>query len=215
MLPLRLSSPSLAILSPKAYGEKGAVDPVGTATGPFELTKVTGTTAATLDRFDDYWGGRAQASGIDARFIADGTARANALRTGEVDIAEAIPVAQAATLDKATRQETATTRTTSLLLNTRSGPFKDPKAPRRRPRGRRHLRPRQGRLRGVRRPRRGHLRPRRDLGRGQARRSRPAGRTAADPDGDQRSPSPPTTTGPNCPRSPRCCNSSWRRPGSR
>ncbi|MFJ5303712.1 ABC transporter substrate-binding protein [Streptomyces sp. NPDC088350] len=127
VLPLRLAGPALAVLSPKAYDTKGRVDPVGTATGPFALTKVTGSTAATLDRFDDYWGGLAQAQGIDARFIADGTARTNALRTGQVDIAEAIPVAQAATLDAGTRRETATTRTTSLQLNTRTGPFKDPK----------------------------------------------------------------------------------------
>ncbi|MFJ8060539.1 ABC transporter substrate-binding protein [Streptomyces sp. NPDC096142] len=127
VLPLRLAGPALAVLSPKAYEGKGRVDPVGTGTGPFELTHVTGATSATLDRFDDYWGGLAQAPGIDARFIADGTARTNALRTGQVDIAEAIPVAQAATLDADTRRETATTRTTSLQLNTRSGAFKDPK----------------------------------------------------------------------------------------
>ncbi|MFF6782922.1 ABC transporter substrate-binding protein [Streptomyces sp. NPDC012510] len=126
VLPLRLTSPGLAILSAKAYGGK-RVNPVGTATGPFEVTEVSGTTAATLDRFDDYWGGRAQASGVDARFIADGAARTNALRTDQVDIAEAVPVSQASTLDKATRRETATTRTTSLLLNTRSGAFEDPK----------------------------------------------------------------------------------------
>ncbi|TLS41752.1 ABC transporter substrate-binding protein [Streptomyces montanus] len=127
VLPLRLSSPGVPVLSAKAYAKKDAVRPVGTATGPFELTDVTGTTAATLDRFDDYWGGRAQASGVDARFIADGTARTNALRTGETDIAEAVPVSQAASLDEADRRETATTRTTSLLLNTKSGAFKDPK----------------------------------------------------------------------------------------
>ncbi|WNZ06922.1 ABC transporter substrate-binding protein [Streptomyces sp. 11x1] len=125
-LPLRLTSPGLAILSAKAYRDT-RVNPVGTATGPFEITKVTGTTAATLDRFDAYWGGRAQATGIDARFIADGSARTNALRTDQVDIAEAVPVSQASTLDKGTRRETATTRTTSLLLNTESGAFKDPK----------------------------------------------------------------------------------------
>ncbi|MBA2951103.1 ABC transporter substrate-binding protein [Streptomyces himalayensis] len=127
VLPLRLSSPGLAVLSAGAYEKKGAVSPVGTATGPFELTKVNGTTAATLDRFDDYWGGRAQASGIDATFTADGMARTNALRTGEVDIAEAIPVSQAASLDEGTGRETATMRTTSLLLNTTSGPFADEK----------------------------------------------------------------------------------------
>lgn len=124
-LPLRLSSPSLAVLSPKAYRKKGAVDPAGTATGPFELTETGGGNRAGLDRFDDYWGGRAQASGIDARFIADGTARSNALRTGEVDIAEAVPVAQISTLGKGVARELATTRTTSLQLNTHSGPFAD------------------------------------------------------------------------------------------
>ncbi|MEU6914137.1 ABC transporter substrate-binding protein [Streptomyces olindensis] len=126
VLPLRLSSPSLAILSPKAYRKADRPDPVGTATGPFELTEADGGGSATLDRYDDYWGGRAQAAGIDARFVKDGTARANAVRTGDVDIAEAIPVAQAATLDRDTLKEAGTTRTTSLQLNTRTGPFKDP-----------------------------------------------------------------------------------------
>lgn len=127
ILPLRLSSPNLAVLAAKAYGKAGRVNPVGTATGPFELTEVTGSSAASLDRYDDYWGGRAQAAGVDVKFIADGTARANALRTDQADLVEAIPVAQAATLDEATRKATATTRTTSLLLNTGSGPFKDAK----------------------------------------------------------------------------------------
>ncbi|MFD8232179.1 ABC transporter substrate-binding protein [Streptomyces sp. NPDC059696] len=130
VLPLRLSSPSLAVLSPHAYRKKahGTTDaptPVGTATGPFEITAAGGD-SATLDRYDDYWGGLAHASGIDARFIEDGTARANAVRTGDVDVAEAIPVAQAAALDEATLKEAGTTRTTSLQLNTRTGPFRSP-----------------------------------------------------------------------------------------
>ncbi|MFF5564707.1 ABC transporter substrate-binding protein [Streptomyces sp. NPDC012623] len=127
VLPLRLAGPSLAVLSPKAYGAKGAADPVGHATGPFTLTRVNGSSSATLDRYDDYWGGLALASGIDATFIADGTARANALRTGEQDIAEALPVAQASSLAKGTGREIPTARTTSLHLNTASGPFTDPK----------------------------------------------------------------------------------------
>ncbi|MCL6669106.1 ABC transporter substrate-binding protein [Streptomyces panaciradicis] len=126
VLPLRLSSPGLAVFAQKAYGKSGRVDPVGTATGPFEIRALDGTASATLDRFDDHWGGLARSPGIDVKFIADGAARTAALRTGQVDLAEAIPVAQAATLDRAIRKETATTRTTGLLLNTRSGPFADP-----------------------------------------------------------------------------------------
>ena len=125
VLPLRLTNPSLSVFSAKAYGQDGKVNPVGMATGPFELTRITGDTAATLDRFDDYWGGRAQASGIDAKFVSDGAARANALRTGDVDIAESIPVAQVASLDDNTVHEINTARNAGLYLNTRTGVFKD------------------------------------------------------------------------------------------
>jgi peptide/nickel transport system substrate-binding protein len=123
VLPLRLASPALAILSAKAYAEDGAVSPVGTGTGPFEITRLTGKTKATLDRFAGYWGGKAKAPGIDVSWIADGTARANALRGGEADIAEWIPTAQAKLLDKDTRHEVPSVRTDSLILNTGSGLF--------------------------------------------------------------------------------------------
>jgi len=126
VLPLRLSNPALAVFSPKAYAKQDTVNPAGTATGPFVLEGITGTTAATLDRFDGYWGGRARSAGIDATFVADGTARANALRTGQADVVDALPVAQLASLDQQLVQLKATPRNTSLYLNTRSGVFADP-----------------------------------------------------------------------------------------
>ncbi|MBD0841689.1 MULTISPECIES: ABC transporter substrate-binding protein [unclassified Streptomyces] len=125
VLPLRLASPALGILSEKAYADDGTVSPLGTGTGPFEITKLTGKTKAALDRYDGYWGGKAKASGIDVTWIADGTARANALRGGEVDIAEWIPTAQAGLLAKDTRHEVPSVRTDSLVLNTGGGLFTD------------------------------------------------------------------------------------------
>ncbi|MEV0169998.1 ABC transporter substrate-binding protein [Streptomyces sp. NPDC050803] len=125
VLPLRLASPALGILAAKAYAEDGTVSPLGTGTGPFEITKLTGKTEAALDRYDGYWGGQAKASGIDVTWIADGPARANALRGGEVDIAEWIPTAQAELLEKDTRHEVPSVRTDSLVLNTGSGLFTD------------------------------------------------------------------------------------------
>ncbi|CAL9537157.1 HTH-type transcriptional regulator SgrR [Streptomyces sp. enrichment culture] len=125
LVPQRLSSPQLSILAAKAYEGK-TVDPVGAGTGPFELTKVDGTSSATLDRYDDYWGGRAKAPGIDVRFVPDGTARAAALRSGEADIVEAVPVSQAALLEEELITEVPMPRTNTLYLNTRKGPFEDP-----------------------------------------------------------------------------------------
>ncbi|EFL35053.1 extracellular solute-binding protein family 5 [Streptomyces viridochromogenes DSM 40736] len=125
LVPQRLSSPQLAILAAKAYRGK-TVDPVGAGTGPFELTKVDGTSSATLDRYDGYWGGKAKSPGIDVTFVPDGTARAAALRSGEADIVEAIPVSQAAVLDQDLVTEVPMPRTNTLYLNTEKGAFKNP-----------------------------------------------------------------------------------------
>ncbi|MFH8469645.1 ABC transporter substrate-binding protein [Streptomyces sp. NPDC017991] len=124
LVPQRLSSPQLSILAAKAYRGK-TVSPVGAGTGPFELTEVNGTSSATLDRYDGYWGGRAKSPGVDVRFVPDGTARAATLRSGEADIVEAIPVSQAALLDEDLITEVPMPRTNTLYLNTASGPFED------------------------------------------------------------------------------------------
>ncbi len=124
LVPQRLSSPQLSILAAKAYEGK-TVNPVGAGTGPFELTKVNGTSSAALDRYDDYWGAKAKAPGIDVKFVPDGTARAASLRSGEADIVEAVPVSQAAVLDQDLITEVPMPRTNTLYLNTEKGVFKD------------------------------------------------------------------------------------------
>ncbi|WP_030231865.1 MULTISPECIES: ABC transporter substrate-binding protein [unclassified Streptomyces] len=125
LVPQRLSSPQLSILAAKAYRGK-TVNPVGAGTGPFELTEVNGTSSAALDRYDGYWGKRAKAPGIDVKYVPDGTARAAALRSGEADIVEAIPVSQAAVLDQDLVTEVPMPRTNTLYLNTEKGAFRDP-----------------------------------------------------------------------------------------
>ncbi|WP_030612362.1 ABC transporter substrate-binding protein [Streptomyces sclerotialus] len=127
LVPQRLSSPQLSVLAARAYGKK-TVDPVGAGTGPFELTDVHGTSSATLDRYDGYWGRKAQAPGIDVTFVPDGTARAAALRSGEADIVEAVPVSQAAVLDQDLITEVPMPRTNTLYLNTGKGAFEDASA---------------------------------------------------------------------------------------
>ncbi|RZL69950.1 MAG: ABC transporter substrate-binding protein, partial [Rhodococcus sp. (in: high G+C Gram-positive bacteria)] len=125
LVPQRLSSPQLAILAPDAYST-GSSNPIGTGTGPFVLKAVNGTSTATLDRNENYWGEPAKVSGIDVDFVPDGTARAAALRNGTADVVEAIPVSQAANVDQALVHEVPMPRTNTLYLNTESGVFADP-----------------------------------------------------------------------------------------
>lgn len=128
LMPQRLSSPQLVILSPAAYpgSADGAIDPVGHGTGAFILKQANGSSSAILERNDTYWGTKATAPGIDVTYVPDGAARANALRTDTADIVEAVPVAQVGNIDKNLLHEVATPRTSTLYLNTRSGPFADP-----------------------------------------------------------------------------------------
>jgi peptide/nickel transport system substrate-binding protein len=126
LLPQRLSSPQLAVLAATAYKAGGVVDPVNAGTGPYRLVSVEDTSSARLDRFDGYWGEKAEADGIDVQFVPDGTARAAALRTGDADIVEAIPVGQVSRIDPALVHEVPMPRTNTLYLNTASGPFADP-----------------------------------------------------------------------------------------
>jgi peptide/nickel transport system substrate-binding protein len=125
LVPQRLSSPQLSILSKAAYSA-ARVNPIGTGSGPYRLVEVRGTTAARLDRYDGYWGDKASAAGIDVSFVPDGATRAAAIRSGSAQLVESVPVSQAALLDPETVTEVPMPRTNTLYLNTRSGPLKDP-----------------------------------------------------------------------------------------
>ncbi|TDG00067.1 ABC transporter substrate-binding protein [Arthrobacter terricola] len=126
LVPQRLSSPQLSILAASAYKDGGVVNPLRAGTGPYVLTAANGTSSATLDRFDNYWGGKAASSGVDVQYVPDGTARAAALRTETADVVEAIPVGQVSRIKPELVHEVPMPRTNTLYLNTKTGPFADP-----------------------------------------------------------------------------------------
>jgi peptide/nickel transport system substrate-binding protein len=126
LIPQRLSSPQLAILASSAYKPGGVVSPINAGTGPYVLVAADGTSSATLNRFDGYWGEKAASSGVDVQYVPDGTARAAALRTGNADVVEAIPVGQVAQIDAELIHEVPMPRTNTLYLNTEAGPFAAP-----------------------------------------------------------------------------------------
>lgn len=89
VLPLRLAGPSTAILSKGAYASD-PMNPIGFGSGPYKITKYEAGVGITLERFDDYWGGKPQLAGVELRSITDPEARFNALKVGEVHVADAI-----------------------------------------------------------------------------------------------------------------------------
>lgn len=148
LVPQRLSSPQLSILAKAAYGAK-RVSPIGTGSGPYRLVEVRGTSSARLDRYDGYWGEKAHAAGIDVSFVPDGAARAAAIRSGSADLAESIPVSQAALLDPKTITEVPMPRTNTLYPQHAIGAAEGSCAASGDPDGRRSPSLGEGRVRGA------------------------------------------------------------------
>ncbi|RCV47777.1 ABC transporter substrate-binding protein [Marinitenerispora sediminis] len=122
----RLSSPELVVLAPAAYREDaGAPDPVGTGTGPYVLRRVTGVSAATLEANPDHRDGPPAAPGLDVRFVPDAASRAGALRAGEVDVIDSVPISQLSAITEQHVLEVPLPRTVALYLNSHEGPFTD------------------------------------------------------------------------------------------
>ena len=82
-----LSHSAASIVNEKAVTEAGesyGQHPVGT--GPYEFVSWAVGDSVTLKAFDDYYGGKQEVPNAIFRNIAEGTNRAIALETGEVDI---------------------------------------------------------------------------------------------------------------------------------
>ena len=126
LLVQRLAAPGLVVLSPAAYADPAAPDPVGTATGPFTVTELRGDSGATLQANTRYWGGEPALDGVDVRFTADPGARTAGLRAGELDVAVNLPIAQLPSLTDLEVLSTPLPRLVGLFLDTADGPFADP-----------------------------------------------------------------------------------------
>ena len=127
ILAQRFASPELVILAPKAYEEDAnQPDPTGAGTGPFELTALKGTSTATAEAYPEYWKGKPALTGLDVSFIGKADSRVNALRAGEVDVIQNVPIAQVPNLSDEKVDSRDIPRTTGMTLNVKKGPFQDP-----------------------------------------------------------------------------------------
>ncbi|MBA2759957.1 MAG: polyamine ABC transporter substrate-binding protein [Chloroflexia bacterium] len=113
----------------EALGADGFItNPVGT--GPFMFQEYTPQNSVVLAANDDYFRGAPALSGVEVRFIADGTTRELALQSGELHVAAGLPEAQWA--DRVSEQEGVVVdvfgvgEVLFLNINTTIEPFDDP-----------------------------------------------------------------------------------------
>lgn len=127
IIPFRVAASATAILADSAYGDAG-ISIEGTCTGPYEVVSQVTSQSVSLAAHADYWGDAAQIETVEARFFAEGSTRATQVRTGESDIALAVPVSSIADLEAdadVVVSQAYTPRTGGLYFNNSRAPFDD------------------------------------------------------------------------------------------
>ncbi len=92
-LPSELVSPYAAIISAAAEKKLGteAFNHAPVGTGPFKVKQFTPNMELGLERYDEYWDGKAKLEEVTITFNEDANVRALALQAKEVDIAYQVP----------------------------------------------------------------------------------------------------------------------------
>jgi ABC-type transport system substrate-binding protein len=95
-----LAHGSGAMVSPTAVEQNGeesiATSPVGT--GPFSLESFSPGQEVVLSAYEDYWGKAPQTRQLVFQYVPEASTRISALRTGQVDVIDAVPPQLASTL---------------------------------------------------------------------------------------------------------------------
>ncbi len=122
-----------AIIHKDSYAADGSVAKI-IGTGPFMMDTSKPGDSYTLKKFPDYWKkGEPLLDGVVLKVITDPTARLNAIRTGEIDMTEELPIVEVKKLkDKADPNFTVGVYYINsgerLVLNTTRAPFSDKNA---------------------------------------------------------------------------------------
>ncbi|WP_237213909.1 ABC transporter substrate-binding protein [Falsiroseomonas oryziterrae] len=95
-----VSARATAGLTPENSNEAFNSGRAAIGTGPYRFGSWTPREQFTVDRFDDYWGGRPAWARHVRREIPNDAARVAQLRTGQVDMIVRVPAADVATLER-------------------------------------------------------------------------------------------------------------------
>ena len=124
--PQYLADPTAAIVPESSLN---AETPNTIGAGPFQIVDQQEGVGTTLERFDGYYDAdNVQLDSIDVRYYADGTARTNALLSGDVDLIDYVPWEQFSTIEGDSNL-VLTSQPGPLIyvqFNTTEGPFADP-----------------------------------------------------------------------------------------
>lgn len=108
----------------------GATEAEPEGTGPFVLDSFTPGQEAKLTRFDDYWGEKPNIEHLTIAYFTEQNAVTNAIRGGQIDVAQGIPFPEMPALEADPNLELLVSDTAAypiIAMNAANAPFDDTK----------------------------------------------------------------------------------------
>lgn len=110
-----LADPINSIIDASAADDVIANAPVGT--GSFKIKSYTDGSEVVVERFDEYWGGKALISEATFKYIKDDNTRSMALQSGEIDVANNVSINNLSLFEDESKYTISTTTSLRIVMS--------------------------------------------------------------------------------------------------
>lgn len=110
-----LADPINSIVDTSSATDTFAKAPIGT--GPFKLKSYTDGSQVVVDRYNDYWGGKALINEATFKYIKDDNTRSMALQSGEIDVANNVSINNLSLFEDKSKYSISTTSSLRIVMS--------------------------------------------------------------------------------------------------
>lgn len=110
-----LADPINSIIDTSAGEDTIAKAPVGT--GPFKIKSYTESSEVVVERYEDYWAGKALINQATFKYIKDDNTRSMALQSGEIDVANNVSINNLSLFEDKSKHEISTTTSLRIVIS--------------------------------------------------------------------------------------------------
>lgn len=110
-----LADPINSIIDTSSGEDTVAKAPVGT--GPFKIKSYTDGSEVVVERYDDYWGGKALINQATFKYIKDDNTRSMALQSGEIDVANNVSINNLSLFEDKSKYTISTTTSLRIVMS--------------------------------------------------------------------------------------------------
>lgn len=110
-----IADPINSIIDTNVAEDTIAKAPVGT--GPFKIKSYDDSSEVVVERYDEYWGGKALVNQATFKYIKDDNTRSMALQSGEIDVANNVSINNLSLFEDKSKYSISTTKSLRIVMS--------------------------------------------------------------------------------------------------